>query len=107
MWRSPARRIHNTHAPPKFLRRAHRLTRLALVVALLVAGAVPAGVLALGPDVLPVFTDVPANMYFSSAIPALVQSGIARGTTPTTFSPFAPTIRADTAVFLHRSLPRV
>ncbi|MEZ5380228.1 MAG: S-layer homology domain-containing protein [Microthrixaceae bacterium] len=49
------------------------------------------------------FGDVPAGQYYTDAIAWLAEQGISTGTSPGMFSPDAPVVRRDMAVFLHRA----
>lgn len=48
------------------------------------------------------FVDVPGGSYYEDAVDWLVDQGITSGTSPTTFSPDDPTLRAQMAAFLWR-----
>ena len=48
------------------------------------------------------FQDVNANAYYAKAVRWAYENGIAKGTTPTTFSPNATVTRAQTVTFLYR-----
>lgn len=50
-----------------------------------------------------VFTDVPANAYYTNAVLWAVEHGITLGTTATTFSPNVACTRAQIVTFLYRS----
>ncbi|MBR0140292.1 MAG: S-layer homology domain-containing protein [Firmicutes bacterium] len=49
------------------------------------------------------FTDVPGDAYYHDPVYWAVEKGITEGTSPTTFSPMAPTTRADFVTFLWRA----
>ncbi len=49
------------------------------------------------------FTDVPAGAYYYDAVLWAVEQGITRGTTDTTFSPYALCSRSHIVAFLHRA----
>lgn len=48
------------------------------------------------------FTDIPANQYYTDAVTWMAEQGITGGTGPGTFSPNASIIRRDMAVFLYK-----
>ena len=48
------------------------------------------------------FTDVPGSEYFAAAVAWAYETGIAAGTSDTTFAPYQPLTRQDLAVFLYR-----
>lgn len=49
------------------------------------------------------FTDVKSSDWFSSYVGVLVEKGITKGTTPTTFSPYRAVTRGQLATFLFRA----
>ncbi|MBR0139075.1 MAG: leucine-rich repeat protein [Firmicutes bacterium] len=49
------------------------------------------------------FDDVPKDAYYHDPVYWAVEKGITEGTSPTTFSPMAPTTRADFVTFLWRA----
>lgn len=49
------------------------------------------------------FSDVPASQYYHGAVAWAVERKITGGTSPTTFSPDAPCIRAQIVTFLYRA----
>lgn len=49
-----------------------------------------------------IFTDLPADAYYTEAVDWAVEEGITSGTTPTTYSPHAPCTRAQAVSFLWR-----
>jgi hypothetical protein len=49
------------------------------------------------------FTDVKSSDWFSSYVGILVEKGITKGTTPTTFSPYRAVTRGQLAAFLFRA----
>ena len=49
------------------------------------------------------FTDIPANQYYTDAVTWMAEQGITGGTSPGKFSPNASVIRRDMAVFLYKS----
>ena len=48
------------------------------------------------------FTDVPESAYYYDAVLWAVQTGVAKGTSASTFSPDAPCTRGQIATFLYR-----
>jgi len=50
-----------------------------------------------------VFTDIPADTYYSDAVAWAVENDITKGTSATTFSPYAPCTRAQVMTFLWRA----
>ena len=55
------------------------------------------------PDVDLPFSDVPAGAWFEPGVKVLLDLGITKGTTETTFSPNAPITREQLAIFLDRA----
>ena len=49
------------------------------------------------------FTDVPANAYYADAVSWAVLNGVTKGTSETTFSPYASCTRAQAVTFLWRA----
>lgn len=55
------------------------------------------------PDVDLPFTDVPKDAWFEAGVKVLLDMGITKGTTETTFSPNTPITREQLAIFLDRA----